>query len=45
MKTMSKKKLLQSTKGDKARIMVFAERNILAQVNNPFLCNSHCIIN
>lgn len=44
MKTMDKKRLLHSTKGDAARIMVFAERNILAQVHNPFICNSHCII-
>lgn len=43
MKTIDKKMIIHSSKGDAARINLFAERNILAIAKHPFICNSHCI--
>lgn len=43
MKAIDKKMIVNSAKGDEARINVFAERNILAIAKHPFICNSHCI--
>lgn len=44
MKTIDKKMIIHSSKGDAARINLFAERNILAIAKHPFICNSHCMI-
>lgn len=43
LKTIHKQLLITSKKADKARANVFAERNILAVVKHPFICNSYCI--
>lgn len=44
MKTMNKKQLIRSKDSERERQNVFAERNILALINHPFICNLHCII-